>query len=409
MEICQIVENKRDYMDLLLLADPQEDMIERYLDDGDLFVLSENGDVLTVCVVVVKNKNCELKNIATAEEYQGRGYGKYMVNYICEHYSFACDTMYVGTGNSKKTLGFYKKCGFVNSHIAANFFVDNYKEPIYEDGMQLVDMIYLKKHLDAEIDVKRVVDLAMEAGRILLKNGGEIFRVEETIGHICRRFHVEDVEPFILSHAIFISAENNQGENYTRIRHIPLSGSHLGIVAEVNDLSREISAGHVGIEEAFQRLSEIDKMPPKRDYFRVLAAGTGSSCFALMLKSTAAESAVVFVIGCLLYIWVLFAKRLNLSKIIVNIIGGVIMTALSILAMHVCDPGLLRLEGMITGAIMPLIPGVAFVNAIREIGDSDFLSGTVRMIDALLVFVYIAIGVGGTLAFYNGMIGGLAV
>ena len=105
----------------------------------------------------------------------------------------------------------------------------------------------------------------------------------------------------------------------------------------------------------------------------------------------------------------LFAGRLNLSKIIVNIVGGIIMTVLSIFAMRMCGPGVLRLEGMITGAIMPLIPGVAFVNAIREIGDSDFLSGTVRMIDALRVFVYIAIGVGGALAFYNGIIGGLAV
>ena len=390
MEISQIRENRRDYMDLLLLASPRMDVLERELDDGDMFVLSENGDVLTVCIAAVKHKSCELKYIATAEGYQGRGYGKYMVNYICEHYSFSCDIMYAGTGNTWKGLEFYKKCGFTNSHIDAD-----------------TDMIYLKRHLDTQIDVKRVVDLAVEAGRILLKNGGEIFRVEETIRHICRRFHVDDVEPFILSHGIFISAENGTGEHYTRIRHVPLSGSHLGIVAEVNDLSREISAGHVGIEEAFLRLSEIDKMPPKPGYFRVLAAGIGSSCFAMLLNSTIAESAVVFVIGCVLYSWVLLAKKLNLSKIIVNIMGGVIMTVLSVLAMHIWSQGALRLEGMITGAIMPLIPGVAFVNAIREIADSDFLSGTVRMIDALLVFVYIAIGVGSALAFYNRIAGGL--
>ena len=69
----------------------------------------------------------------------------------------------------------------------------------------------------------------------------------------------------------------------------------------------------------------------------------------------------------------------------------------------------MRLEGMIIGSIMPLVPGVAFTNAIRDIADSDFLSGTVRMIDALLVFVYIAIGVGAVLGVYNGMIGGLAI
>ena len=409
MEINQITENKQDYMDLLLLADPQEDMIERYLEDGDLFVLSENGDILTVCVVLAKEKTCELKNIATAEQYQGKGYGKYMVRYVCEHYTGRYDLMYVGTGNSRKTLDFYKSCGFMNSHIVENFFTDNYREPIYEDGLLLTDMIYLKKKLDTEIDVKRVVDLALEAGRILLKNGGEIFRVEETIQHICRRFHVEDVEIFTLSHGIFMSAEDESGDAYTKVRHVPLSGTHLGIVAEVNELSREISAGQVGIDEAFDRLEEIEKMPAKREYFQVIAAGTGSFTFAILLKSTLAERMVAFVIGCIIHIWVLLAKRLNFSKIIVNIIGGVIMTALAILVLHMHGSGGLRLEGMITGSIMPLIPGVAFVNAIRDIADSDFLSGTVRMIDALLVFVYIAIGVGSTLAFYNSLIGGLVL
>lgn len=409
MEFYQITENKRDYMDLLLLADPQEDMIEKYLDDGDLFVLSENGDILTVCVVLADEKVCELKNIATAEQYQGRGYGKYMVRYICEHYSGRYDMMYVGTGNSRKTVEFYKSCGFENPHIIENYFVDNYREPIYEDGRLLTDMVCLKKKLNTEIDVKKVVDLALEAGRILLKNGGEIFRVEETIQHICRRFHVDDVEIFMLSNGIFISAENERGDAYTKVKHVPLSSSHLGIVAEVNELSREISAGKVGLEEAFERLERIDRIPGKRNYFQVLAAGTGSFTFAVLLKSTLPESMVAFGIGCIIYIWVLLARKLNLSKIIINIVGGVIMTALAILVLHIQGDAGLRLEGMITGSIMPLIPGVAFVNAIRDIVDSDFLSGTVRMIDALLVFVYIAIGVGSTLGLYNTLIGGLSL
>ncbi len=410
MEIRQITENKRDYMDILLLADPQENMIEKYLDRGEMFVLSENGDVLTVCVVVTMlNGNCELKNIATVEEYQRQGYGTYMLRYICEHYSKKYDIMYVGTGNSRKTLHFYEACGFVNSHIMANFFVDNYREPIYEDGAQLTDMIYLKKNLDLTIDVKQVLDLALEAGRIILKNGGEIFRVEETIKHICSRFHVDNVETFIMSHGMMVSAENEQGDNYTRVMEIPLSGSHLGIVAEVNNLSREISAGHVGMEEAFEKLKEIDAMPPKKGYFQVLAAGVGSGAFAYLLGSSVRESIIACFIGFILYIWVLLAKKVSFSKIVVNIVGGVLMTVIAICMLYVEELQPLRLEGMIIGAIMPLIPGVAFVNAIREIADSDFLSGTVRMIDALLGFVYIAIGVGVTLAGYHNMIGGMAI
>ena len=96
-----------------------------------------------------------------------------------------------------------------------------------------------------------------------------------------------------------------------------------------------------------------------------------------------------------------------MSKIIVNLVGGVVITALALLARQIPFWETLRLEGMISGAIMPLVPGMAFVNAIRDIADSDFLSGTVRMIDALLVFVYIAIGVGITLSLYNNMMGGV--
>ena len=175
-----------------------------------------------------------------------------------------------------------------------------------------------------------------------------------------------------------------------------MSGTHLGIVTEVNALSREISAGKVSIDAAMERLREIDRIPPKRAYFQVLGAGTGSGCFGYLLGATIKESMVAFCIGCLLYIWILAAKRHNMSKIIINIAGGVIITALAAAVKHLPVMGYLRMEGMIIGSIMPLVPGMAFVNAIREIADSDFLSGTVRMIDALLVFVYIAIGVGVT-------------
>ena len=113
MNIQQVTENKRTYMDILLLADPQEDMIERYLDQSDLFVLSEEGVIKTVCVVqMLKDRKCEIKNIATVAGEQGKGYGRNMIHYVCEHYSDRCDMMYVGTGNSRKTLEFYEKCGF---------------------------------------------------------------------------------------------------------------------------------------------------------------------------------------------------------------------------------------------------------------------------------------------------------
>ena len=240
MEIRQITEGKDNYLEMLLIADPQENMIRRYLDKSDMFVLEDAGEVLTIGVVEhMKNKRCELKNLVTAQEYRRQGYGTYMVNYLSEYYSATCDVMYVGTGNNSNTLDFYKQCGFVNSHIVANFFVDHYEKPIYENGIQLTDMIYLKKNLDVVLDVKRVVDMAMHAGRILLKNGGEIFRVEETIKRICGRFHVNHVDIFSMSHGIFVRAENENGEAYTKVNQadsFALNGAFLGYGVNYTEL-----------------------------------------------------------------------------------------------------------------------------------------------------------------------------
>ncbi len=253
---------------------------------------------------------------------------------------------------------------------------------------------------------KAVLELALDMGRVLLKNGAEIFRVEETIRRVCSRYHIEDVDPFVMSNGIFITACYGSEEIYARVKHIPLSGFHLGIVTEVNDLSREIAAGNMGLCEARARLSEIEKMPPKRGRFRVFAAGIGSGCFCYLLKANVWESMVAVIIGCMLYTFVIFAENHRLTKIIINIVGGGFITVMALLAIQIPWTVPVRMDKIIVGSILPLVPGVAFVNSIRDIANSDFISGIVRIVDALLVFVYIAIGVGFVLGCYNNLAGG---
>ncbi|MEE4286734.1 MAG: GNAT family N-acetyltransferase [Mariniphaga sp.] len=147
MRIKKITENKKQYLDLLLLADEQEDMIDRYLERGDMFALFED-DLKTVCVVVATDhETCELKNIATYKQYQGRGYAKALIKFISDYYKNTFNTMLVGTGETPAILSFYKSCGFEKSHRVKNFFTDNYDHPMFEDGIRLVDMVYLKKKL----------------------------------------------------------------------------------------------------------------------------------------------------------------------------------------------------------------------------------------------------------------------
>lgn len=147
MRIEKITHNKKRYLDLLLLADEQEDMIDRYLDCGDMFALYDD-DLKTVCVVeATDNETCELKNIATYPKFQGRGYARAIIQFISDYYKGSFKTMLVGTGDIPSILSFYESCGFERSHSIPNFFVDNYDHPMFEDGIQLVDMVYLKKEL----------------------------------------------------------------------------------------------------------------------------------------------------------------------------------------------------------------------------------------------------------------------
>ena len=147
MKIREVNDNKKQFISLLLLADEQENMVERYLENGTRYVLEDN-DVRAECVVTDEgNGILEIKNIAVVPEYQGKGYGKILLDFLVRKYTGLYSVLQVGTGDSPLTIPFYEKCGFVRSHIVPRFFTDNYDHPIYEGGIQLVDMVYLQKHL----------------------------------------------------------------------------------------------------------------------------------------------------------------------------------------------------------------------------------------------------------------------
>ena len=144
MNIFELTADKKRYMDLLLLADEQESMIEKYLDRGTMFVLNDNG-VKAVCVVTDENNGIlEIKNIAVEPASQRKGYGKQLIQFLKDKYNGAFKILQVGTGDSPLTVPFYESCGFKKTHCIKNFFVDNYDQPIYECGKQLIDMVYLQ-------------------------------------------------------------------------------------------------------------------------------------------------------------------------------------------------------------------------------------------------------------------------
>ena len=147
MRIKEIKGDKRAYLSLLILADEQGDMINRYIDRGTMYVLDDNG-VKAECVVTDEGGGVlEIKNIAVAPGYQRRGYGKLLIEFLADRYSGKYSVLQAGTGDSPMTIPFYESCGFRRSHVIKNFFTDNYVHPIYECGVQLTDMVYLQRKL----------------------------------------------------------------------------------------------------------------------------------------------------------------------------------------------------------------------------------------------------------------------
>ncbi len=141
------ITDKLQYKDLLLLADEQWEMVEKYLQNSTMYILDDNGVKGEITVLDLGNGVLEIKNLAVLAPYQHCGYGKQLVEYVCQKYKDSFLQIQVGTGDSPLTLPFYEKCGFKKSHIIKNFFTDNYDHPIIENGKLLTDMIILTKNL----------------------------------------------------------------------------------------------------------------------------------------------------------------------------------------------------------------------------------------------------------------------
>lgn len=147
MNIIRIDQNKKQYLPLLLLADEQENMIDRYIERGVMYALFDGG-IKAECVITDEgNGVLEIKNIAVDPAFQKKGYGKALIEFISAKYSGKYSVLQAGTGDSPLTVPFYEKCGFVRTHIIKDFFTDNYDLPIYEGGVLLTDMVYFQRKL----------------------------------------------------------------------------------------------------------------------------------------------------------------------------------------------------------------------------------------------------------------------
>ncbi len=242
--------------------------------------------------------------------------------------------------------------------------------------------------MNAVENTDAVLELASEAGHILLQNGAEISRVEDTMARIAAHFGVESGNFFVLSNGIFTTSAPGR---YAKVEFIPIRAIQLSKVVAVNRLSYDIAAGRYTLEEARERLEAIRGARPKPAWEQIAGAAFGASGFCAVFGGGFMDCAADFVIGAMLYVFCLFFSERYMSKIVGGICNALLATLLCIASYRLGFGS--SLSNIIIGAIMPLIPGVPFVNGVRDLMNSDYIAGLTRLTDAMLGFFCIAIGV----------------
>ena len=219
---------------------------------------------------------------------------------------------------------------------------------------------------------RKALELAGHAGCILLKNGAEIFRVQETMIRILCAYGVSDHNVYVISNGIFATEGEGTDHALSLVRHVPLGGVNLSRIDAVNAVSREICAGKWSMDEAEAALTRVETLTPERPITHIFACALGAASFCYLFGGALLDSVAAFPIGLLLQIY-LFAARKRHSAFMPYIWGSVLVTLLSGL-LAACFPAL-NASWVVIGGIVPMVPGVTFTTSIRGAMLLGFMGG----------------------------------
>lgn len=251
---------------------------------------------------------------------------------------------------------------------------------------------------------KKILNTAILAGELLLKNGAEIFRVQDTIDRIFESYGVTDGRVYVISNGIFITIGENTNDNYGAVRDVMPSTIRLDMIIKVNAVSREICEKKYSPEEAMKKLNDCTKVDKDNMPFMAFACGMGSGAFCYILGASITECIVATVLGILLQIFLMFMSGKNMSYFFSCIIGSAIVTLGSAAAVRFGING--SFNKIVIGSVISLFPGVVFTTSVRELFNSNYVSGIIHLMIALMTAVCIASGVGAALVVINA-IGGV--
>lgn len=242
---------------------------------------------------------------------------------------------------------------------------------------------------------------ALDLGEHLLLSGGDIHRIEDTITRICRVYGAEHVEVFCIPSTIIASVRMPSGEYVSQMRRVYSCTNNLASLEALNEISREICAGSLTLPEASVQIKKVKNLDPYPHFVYYVAGCVVAATFALFSGGNARDAIASAVAG-LVVMWLdrHRPKDINamMQTVIVSFIGGVManLTVLIGIGEHI---DMVRI-----GMMMLLVPGLAFGNAIQDLLGGDLLAGSVKLVQAVMLAVMIALGLAFSMILFGGVL-----
>ena len=255
---------------------------------------------------------------------------------------------------------------------------------------------------------KKVLILAVRAGELMMKNGAEIYRVEDTIERICKACRIHYVEVFAMPTGIFVSLDSGDADSdmYTYVKRIKGGGdTDLTKISEINRFSRDFTTTDLSVEDGMKRLKEIDNIPSAPLPVRLLGASLVASFFSVLFGGGILDFLCGLLIGAASYLLSLLLKRFSINYFIRGFCCCAVSAALALTAAAFI-PGT-NSNAIIIGTLMIFVPGVAITNSIRDFLSGDMLSGLARATEAALIAISLAAGAGVIMKIWNSVFGSL--
>lgn len=254
------------------------------------------------------------------------------------------------------------------------------------------------------MDINKIAHTAIEAGRIILENGGETYRVEDTILRILEAYNLKEADSYVTPTGIMVSVTDEYSQTVTIVKRIKKRTVDLEKISRVNDLSRSIRANKMSIDSVKLELMNIDNLKRYNMLTTIIFSALAAASFSLLFGGNLKDFFSSFIIGGIIKYIAVILSNLNINDFFINISGGILAAFFAIIStsLHLSD----NLDKVIIGSIMLLVPGLSITNAIRDTIAGDLVAGVTRAIEAVLVAAAIAVGTGITLKIWLTVSGG---